>query len=76
MLAFRCKEENNRHMNENKPESVSLVKYPEFAQDPEAIIDKSNATGEPVVVTSKGRFAFLIEPLDVQASASDVDTLE
>lgn len=50
-------------MSEGTPESVSLMRYTEFEHDPEAAIDHVNETGNSIIVTSNGRFMFLIEPL-------------
>ena len=41
------------------------MRYAEFAKDPEATIDNLNTVGEVVVITNLGRFAFLIEALDI-----------
>jgi hypothetical protein len=64
VLAFLSKEENNSFMNENLPESPQIVKYQDFLDNPEGIIDSVNLAGEPAVVTRHGRFMFLVEPLD------------
>jgi hypothetical protein len=72
MLAFVGKEENNSFMNENQPEPNPIVRYNEFLESPEAVIDNCNATGESAVVTKHGRLMFIVDPLDVQAP--DVET--
>jgi hypothetical protein len=48
-------------MSELMPHDVSLMRYQEFAESPESVIDQVDFTGNPVIITSNGRFMFLIE---------------
>jgi hypothetical protein len=58
-------------MNEKQPESSPIVKYNEFLESPESVIDDCNATGESAVVTKQGRLMFLITPLDVEPQPAE-----
>lgn len=53
-------------MPDLQPESNGIVKYHEFAKDPEAAIDTLNETGQPIVITGHDQFLFKIEPLDTE----------